>query len=67
MDDHHIITEYLTALDELRSRQGQPFARTMRSVPDESGIYMLSDAEDVTELDNFRERSTLGKRGTAKA
>ena len=47
MDDHHIITENLTALDVLQAKEGQPFARTMRNVPDESGIYMLSDALDV--------------------
>ena len=48
MDDHPIITEYLDALEMLQGRQGHPFARTMRVVPDEGGIYMLCDALNVT-------------------
>ena len=35
-------------LKVLQEREGQPFSRTMRSVPDDSGIYMLSDAQDAS-------------------
>ena len=47
MDEHPIIIQYLDALKVLQDKEGQPFARTMRSVPDDSGIYMLSDTEDA--------------------
>ena len=46
MDDTPIITQYLSALEQLQGRDGHPFSRTMRSLPDDSGIYMLSDASD---------------------
>ena len=46
MTDHPIIEQYLEALTALREKNGFPFLRTMRDVPDESGIYMLTDTDD---------------------
>ena len=47
MTDHPIIEQYLETLTTLREKKGFPFLRTMRDVPDESGIYMLTDTEDT--------------------
>ncbi len=49
MEDHPIIEQYLAALEALRAKEPLPFARTMRQVPDEAGLYMLANTEDIND------------------